>query len=65
LIEYDTIEYRDISVAVSFTDHSQGGLCMSGSKSAIIFGLALVLIMTSLAGAVQRTVLVELFTSNA
>jgi len=35
---------------------------MTPYRSAIIFGLALVLIVASLAGAVQRTVLVELFT---
>ena len=37
---------------------------MTGYKSAVLFGLVLVLVMTSLAGAVQRTVLVELFTST-
>jgi len=37
---------------------------MSGYKSAVLFGLALVLVMAGLAGAVQRAVLVELFTST-
>jgi hypothetical protein len=37
---------------------------MSGYKSAIFFGLALVLIMAGMAGAVQRAVLMELFTST-
>jgi len=38
---------------------------MTAYKLAMIIGLVLVLGLTSLAGAVQRTVLVELFTSSA
>jgi hypothetical protein len=34
-------------------------------KSAIILGIALVLFAAGLAGAVQRTVLVEMYTSTA
>jgi len=37
---------------------------MTGYKSAIILGIALVLFMASLVGAVQRTVLVEMFTTT-
>jgi hypothetical protein len=38
---------------------------MNGYKAATIFGILLVLGLASLAGAAQRTVLVELFTSTA
>jgi hypothetical protein len=38
---------------------------MNGYKLTMIFGLVLVLGLTSLAGAVQRAALVELFTSTA
>ncbi len=37
---------------------------MTGYKSAVLFGIVLVLAMAGLAGAVQRTVLAELFTST-
>jgi|GEM_PF-1800195 len=38
---------------------------MTGFKLAMIFGLVLVLGLVNLAGAAQRTVLVELFTSSS
>ena len=38
---------------------------MTVYKSAIILGFALVLFLAGLAGAVERTVLVEMFTSTA
>lgn len=62
MIQLNIMEENDRQPA---TIHRKGGTCMTGFKLVVIFGLALVLVTAGLAGAVQRTVLVELFTSNA